>query len=85
MLKRNSISVQSITRPQLSLQSENQLVVWVILDFFFTVSLKAHACFLNIEWVQFVFVFVRGLYDKSNASLYCFTSDVMYKKYKRLV
>ena len=25
--------------------------------------------------------FVRGLYDK----LYCFTSDVMYKKYKRLV
>ena len=82
MLKRNSISVQSITRPQLSLQSENQLVVWVILDFFLTVSLKAHACFLNIEWVQFVFVFVRGLYDKNNASLYCFTSDVMYKKYK---
>ena len=30
-----SISVPSITRPQLSLQSENQLAVWVILDFFF--------------------------------------------------
>ena len=30
-----SISVPSITRTQLSLQSENQLAVWVILDFFF--------------------------------------------------
>ena len=68
-------------------KSENRLAVWVILDFlfFWTVSLKAHACFLNIEWVQFVFVFVRDLYDKNNASLYCFTSDVMYKKCKRLV
>ena len=28
---------------------------------------------------------VRGLYDKNSASWYCFTSDVMYKKYKRLV
>ena len=42
---------------------------------------------LNIDWVQFVLKnceilhSVRGLYDK----LYCFTSDVMYKKYKRLV
>ena len=27
----------------------------------------------------------RGLYDKNSASWYCFTSDVMYKKYKRLV
>ena len=25
---------------------------------------------------------VRGLYDKNSASWYCFTSDVMYKKYK---
>ena len=42
---------------------------------------------MYIDWVQFVLKiyeilhFVRGLYDK----LYCFTSDVMYKKYKRLV
>ena len=28
---------------------------------------------------------VRGLYDKNSASWYCFTSDVMYKKYIRLV
>ena len=28
---------------------------------------------------------VRGLYDKNSASKYCFTSDVMYKWYKRLV
>ena len=28
---------------------------------------------------------VRGLYDKNSTSRYCFTSDVMYKKYKRLV
>ena len=27
----------------------------------------------------------RGLYDKNSASRYCFTSDVIYKKYKRLV
>ena len=41
---------------------------------------------LNIDWVQFVLKnceilhSVRSLYDKQ----YCFTSDVMYKKYKRL-
>ena len=46
---------------------------------------------LNIEWVQSIFQNceilhpVRGLYDKNSASEYCFTSDVMYKKYKRLV
>ena len=46
---------------------------------------------LNIEWVQFVFKnceilhFVWGLYDKNSASYYCFTSDVMYKKYEMLV
>ena len=28
---------------------------------------------------------LRGLYDKNSASQYCFTSDAMYKKYKRLV
>ena len=42
---------------------------------------------LNIDWVQFVLKnceilhSVRGLYDKQ----YCFISDGMYKKYKRLV
>ena len=42
---------------------------------------------LNIDWVQFVLKnceilhFLRGLCDKQ----YCFTSDVMYKKHKRLV
>ena len=46
---------------------------------------------LNIDRVQFVLKnceilhSVRGLYDKYSASWYCFTSDVMYKKYKRLV
>ena len=46
---------------------------------------------LNIEWVQFVLNncemlhSFRGLYDKYSDSLYCFTSDVMYKKYKRFV
>ena len=28
---------------------------------------------------------VRGLYDKNSASCYCFTSDVMDKKYKRML
>ena len=42
---------------------------------------------LNFDWVQFVLKnceilhSVRGLYAKQN----CFVSDVMYKKYKRLV
>ena len=42
---------------------------------------------LNIDWVQFVLKnceilhSVRGLYDKQ----YCFISDGMHKKYKRLV
>ena len=46
---------------------------------------------LNIERVQFVLQnceilhSVQGPYDKNSASWYCFTSDVMYKKYKRLV
>ena len=46
---------------------------------------------LNIEWVQFVLKnceilhFFWGLYDKNSALYYCFTSDVMYKKYEMLV
>ena len=41
---------------------------------------------LNIDWVEFVLTnceilhSVRGLYDK----FYCFTSDVMHKKYKQV-
>ena len=57
---------------------------------FFTVNVFAKSPWLivlNIDWVQFVsknceiLHSVRDLYDKQ----YCFTSDVMYKKYKRLV
>ena len=35
--------------------------------------------------VKLVLLSVRGLYDKNSASYYCFTSDVMYKWYERLV
>ena len=56
-----------------------------------TVSLTRASIVLNIEWVQFVLQnceilqSVRGLYDKSSAlAWYYFTSDVMYKRYKRL-
>ena len=61
---------------------------------FLTVSLKAHACFDCPEyWMSAICIakivkyciLHRGLYDKNSASRYCFTSDVMYKKYKRLV
>ena len=54
----------------------------------FVVQKNARASIvLNIEWVQFVLKncaklhSVRGLYDKNSAST--FTSDVMFKKYKR--
>ena len=46
---------------------------------------------VNIEWVQIVLQnceilhSVRGLGDKNSASWYYFNSDVMYKKYNRLV
>ena len=46
---------------------------------------------LNIEWVHFelknceIQHSVRCLYDKNSASQYCFTLDVMFKWYKRLV
>ena len=39
---------------------------------------------LNSEWMQFVLKnceilhFVQGLYDKNSASLYSFSSDVVY-------
>ena len=46
---------------------------------------------LNIEWVEFflknceILHFVWDLYDKNSASYYCFTLDVLYKKYEMLV
>ena len=81
----NPINDYLSTWPQFALQieafvvkSENRLAVWVILEIFWTVSLKAHdwSSWIYIEWVQFVLKnyeilhFVRGLYDKQ----YCFTS-----------
>ena len=63
-------------------KNENRLAVWVILEIFWTVSLKAHDW--SIDWIlkncEMPYS-VRGLYDKKC----CFTSDVMYKKYKKLV
>ena len=59
--------------------------------FFLTVSLKRASIVLNIEWVQFVLQNCEILHsvwclcDKNSASWYYFTSDVMYKKYERLV
>ena len=75
-------------------KSENRLAVWVILEIFWTVLLKAHACFVRfwiLEWMQFVLKnceilhFVWGLYNKKSASYHCFTSGVMYKKYEMFV
>ena len=51
----------------------------------------ANAYFARLEWVQFalqncgILHSARGLYDKNSASWYYSTSDVMYKRYKRLV
>ena len=45
MLQRNSIKVHSNTRPHTDsshYRNENRLAVWVILEIFWTVSLKAH-------------------------------------------
>ena len=44
MLKRISVKVHSSTRPWLTARTrnENRLAVWVILEIFWTVSLKAH-------------------------------------------
>ena len=57
----------------------------------FAKSLRMFHTVLNIEWMQVVMKnceilhFVWGLYDKNSASYYCFTSEVMYKKYEMLV
>ena len=62
-------------------KNENRRAVWVILEIFWTVSLKVYdwSCWTlkNCEMLYSV----QGLYNKK----YCFTSDVMYKKYKKLV
>ena len=90
ILKRISVKVHSNTRPWLTARTrnENQLAVWVILDIFGTVSLKAHdwsswtltEC--NLSW-KIVIPYI--LSEVCMINRYCFTSDVMYKKYKRLV
>ena len=78
------------------MKSENRLAVYVgDSGNFFTKSTRVLRSSWILsesgEWVQFVLQnceilhSVRGLYDKNSASWYCFTSDVMYKKYKRLV
>ena len=45
MLERNSVNVHSITRHSSQYKSENRMAVWVILEIFLTVWLKAHAYF----------------------------------------
>ena len=77
-------------------KSENRLAVYVgdFGNFFSKSTHVLRSSWILSEsgkWVQFVLQnceilhSVRGLYDKNSASWYCFTSDVMYKKYKRLV
>ena len=76
------------TRPQLALQK------WLWKFFFNCLAKGPHvlrSIVLNIEWVHFVLQNCEilhsawGLYDKNSPSWYCFTSNVMFKKYKRLV
>ena len=71
---RNSVNVHSNTRHSSHYKSENRMAVQVILEIFLTVCIVKY-CFLS-EVCR---------YDKNSASCYCFTSDVMYKRYKRLV
>ena len=78
MLKRNSINFHCKFGARQKWEPPNCIGD---LEIFWTVSLKAH------DWSSWILkncempYSVRGLYDKK----YCFTSDVMYKKYKRLV
>ena len=73
-------------------KSENRLALYVILEIFWTVLLKAHAFFMRF-WIlnecnlcgKLWNTAFWGLYDKNGASYYCFTSDVMYEKYEMLV
>ena len=50
MLERNSINVHSNTQHSSHCKSENRLAVYVILEIFLTVWLKAHACFDRPEY-----------------------------------
>ena len=80
MLKRNSITVHSSTRPQLKLQTwEPAGRIGDFGDFFKKVLVKSKptraSIVLNTEWVQFVLQNCetlmhspRGLYDKNAAS-----------------
>ena len=93
MLKRNSIKVHSNTRPhwQLALEREPAGRMGDFRKFLNGFDKSPRLIVLDIEGVQFalqnceILHSVKGLYDKNSASWYCFTSDVMYKKYKGLV
>ena len=88
MLKRNSFNVHWKFDARQKWEPAGRIV-----DFrnFLNGFAKIPCVLLNIEWMQFVLKsceilhFVRGLYDKNSASYYCFTSDVMHKKYEMLV
>ena len=87
MLKRNTVNVYSNTTTARCAK--------VILEVFFNCLAKSprvlRSIALNIEWVHFVLQNCEilhsawGLYDKNSPSWYCFTSNVMFKWYKRLV
>ena len=91
MLKRNSIKVHSNTRPhwQLALEMRPGWAYWWFWKIFWTVSLKAHdwssraltEC--NFSW-KIVKYRILSEVCMINCT-FCFTSVVMYKRYKRLV
>ena len=91
MLKRNSFKVHSNTRLhwQLALETRTGRPNEWFWKFFWTVSLKAHdwsSWTLNECNLCWKIVKYRILSEVCMInSTYCFTSDVMYKKYKRLV
>ena len=90
MLKRISVKVHSNTRPYWQLAQEMR-TGWPMGDFgkFLNGFAKSQRLIvLNIDWVQFVLKNCEIPYILSEVGMinrYCFTSDVMYKKYKRLV
>ena len=85
MLKRNSINIHCKFGAQQTWELAGRIGDFG--NFLNGFAKSPQLIVLNIDWVQFVLKnceilhSVRGLYDKQ----YCFTSDVMYKKYKRLV
>ena len=91
MLKRNSFKVHSNTRLhwQLALETRTGRPNEWFWKFFWTVSLKAHdwsSWTLNERNLCWKIVKYRILSEVCVINFtYCFTSDVMYKKYKRLV